>query len=104
MVHHNYIIKHPFFADQANFVAIKRLFYDRRYEQRELSTLKEIKRNNLCQNIIELREKYFRRIDEPIGPDSNQTEKKEYLYIVTDFLPYTINDLNVNPLLYGLTE
>jgi len=25
------------------------------------------------------------------------TELKEYLYIVTDFLPYTINDLNVNP-------
>ena len=45
-----------------NCVAIKKLFYDRRYEQRELSTLDEIKRNNLCANIIELKDRYFKKI------------------------------------------
>ena len=74
------------FADDEywNFVAIKKLFYDRRYEQRELSTLDEIKRNKLCTNIIELKDRYFKKI-----------QKKEFLFIVTDFLPYTICDLRV---------
>jgi len=34
--------------DPRRFVAIKKLFYDRRYEQRELSTLDEIKRQKKC--------------------------------------------------------
>ena len=45
------------------FVAIKKLFYDRRYEQRELSTLDEIKKNGLCKNIIELKDRYFQNIE-----------------------------------------
>jgi len=87
-------MKHKFFIESGNFVGIKRLFFDRRYEQRELSTLKEIKRHGLCSGIIELKDKYFRRIDE-------NGVKKEYLYIVTDFLPYTISDLRVMPTTYG---
>ena len=47
-----------------SMVAIKKLFYDRRYEQRELSTLDEIKDHGLCSNIIELRDKYFKTFDE----------------------------------------
>jgi hypothetical protein len=31
------------YQEPSNYVAIKKLFYDRRYEQRELSTLNEIK-------------------------------------------------------------
>lgn len=46
-------------------VAIKKLFYDRRYEQRELTILDEIKRNKLCKNIIELKDRYFKTLDEP---------------------------------------
>jgi hypothetical protein len=42
--------------DPSNFVAIKKLFYDRRYEQRELQTLNEIKSKNLCSNIIEVKD------------------------------------------------
>mmetsp|Transcript_2354 Transcript_2354/g.3558 ORF Transcript_2354/g.3558 Transcript_2354/m.3558 type:complete len:81 (-) Transcript_2354:526-768(-) len=49
----------PLLGDHKNFVAIKKLFYDRRYEQRELSTLQEIKNKNLCENVICLRDKYF---------------------------------------------
>ena len=45
--------------DPDKYVAIKKLFYDRRYEQRELSTLDEIKKLHLCRNIIELRDRYF---------------------------------------------
>jgi hypothetical protein len=44
------------YQDSSNFVAIKKLFYDRRYEQRELTTLNEIKDNNLCSNIIEVKD------------------------------------------------
>jgi len=77
-----------------NLVAIKKLFYDRRYEQRELSTLDEIKRNNLCANIIELKDRYFKKISE-------KNSKKEYLFIVTDFLPYTICDLRVTVSTYS---
>lgn len=77
-----------------NCVAIKKLFYDRRYEQRELSTLDEIKRNNLCANIIELKDRYFKKIME-------KNQKKEYLFIVTDYLPYTICDLRVSVSTYS---
>ena len=45
--------------DPSRFVAIKKLFYDRRYEQRELSTLDEIKKKSICANIIELKDRYF---------------------------------------------
>ena len=82
-----------------NFVAIKKLFYDRRYEQRELSTLDEIKKNNLCKNIIELKDRYFQNIEKHIEM-TKQTIKKEYLFIVTDYLPYTICDLRVNSSTY----
>ena len=44
------------YQEPQNFVAIKKLFYDRRYEQRELSTLNEIKSKGLCQNIIEVKD------------------------------------------------
>lgn len=88
-----------------NFVAIKKVFYDRRYEQRELTTLGEIKENNLCENIIEVKDKYF-RFERDTGEcgkgkkssgSKSTSEKKEYLHIVTDFLPYTINDLKILP-------
>ena len=45
--------------DSNKYVAIKKLFYDRRYEQRELSILDEIKKKKLCRNIIELKDRYF---------------------------------------------
>ena len=86
-------------------MAIKKVFYDRRYEQRELTTLGEIKDNNLCENIIEVKDKYFRFEKETgdcgkkksSGSSSAANQKKEYLHIVTDFLPYTINDLKILP-------
>ena len=39
---------------------------------------------------------------EPIDKKKKEAGKelKEYLHIVTDFLPYTINDLDVNPSAY----
>lgn len=70
-----------------------------------MTTLAEIKENNLCQNIIEVKDKYF-RFEKDIGDcgkkkssgsKSVSNEKKEYLHIVTDFLPYTINDLKILP-------
>jgi hypothetical protein len=81
--------------DPSRFVAIKKLFYDRRYEQRELSTLDEIKKKSICANIIELKDRYFQRINEPHEKNRNLTVSKEYLFIVTDYLPYTICDLRV---------
>lgn len=45
--------------DPNRYVAIKKLFYDRRYEQRELITLDELKKKHLCTNIIELKDRYF---------------------------------------------
>lgn len=75
------------------YVAIKKLFYDRRYEQRELSILDEIKKKKLCKNIIELRDRYFKQEEE------HDTKKglvvKEYLFIVTDYLPFTVCDLKI---------
>lgn len=80
--------------DEPNrYVAIKKLFYDRRYEQRELSILDEIKKKKLCKNIIELKDRYFQQVEEH---DSKQGKvEKEYLFIVTDYLPYTVCDLRV---------
>lgn len=49
----------PLNDDPSHFVAIKKLFYDRRYEQRELVILQKIKEKGLCKNIIELKDKYF---------------------------------------------
>ena len=70
-----------------------------------MTTLGEIKDNNLCDNIIEVKDKYFRfEVDtgdcgkkKSSGSASAADEKKEYLHIVTDFLPYTINDLKILP-------
>jgi len=42
-------------------VAIKKLFYDRKYEQREVPTLEEIKVANKCGNIISLESHFLRR-------------------------------------------
>jgi serine/threonine-protein kinase BUR1 len=81
--------------DNRRYVAIKKLFYDRRYEQRELATLDDIKRRKMCSNIIELRDRYFQNIEEEDSKNYGQTVKKEYLFIVTDYLPYTICDLRV---------
>lgn len=93
------------YQDPIHFVAIKKVHYDRRYEQRELTTLGEIKDNNLCQNIIEVKDKFFCferdtgscGKKKSSGSKQTQNEKKEYLHIVTDFLPYTINDLKIMP-------
>lgn len=72
------------------------MFYDRRYEQRELTILDEIKKKKLCKNIIELKDRYFKTLDEPDPKKYGGLIRKEYLFIVTDFLPYTICDLRVN--------
>ena len=84
--------------DNRRYVAIKKLFYDRRYEQRELSTLDEIKKRKLCRNIIELKDRYFQNIEEQ--DEKGQTVKKEYLFIVTDYLAYTVCDLRVQNTFY----
>jgi len=81
-------------------VAIKKLFYDRRYEQRELSTLNEIKTKGLCQNIIEVRDQYFKNEPADEAEKKKGVLQKEYLFIVTDFLPHTISDLRVMPSTY----
>ena len=44
---------------QDNFVAIKKLFFDRKYEQREVPMLLEIKNKKMNDNIIKLKDKYF---------------------------------------------
>jgi len=82
------------------FVAIKKLFYDRKYEQREVPTLLEIRNHGLCDNIIRLKERYLKQVEE-VNPKKNMLkETKEYLYIVTDYLPFTICDINVSPAIY----
>lgn len=80
--------------DNSQYVAIKKLFYDRRYEQRELSILDEIKKRKLCRNIIELKDRYFQTIEE-LDQKTKVNCTKEYLFIVTDYLPYTVCDLKV---------
>lgn len=86
--------------DPQNYVAIKKLFYDRRYEQRELSTLNEIKDKGLCQNIIEVKDQYFRMEAAEESERKKGILQKEFLFIVTDFQPYTISDLKVQPWTY----
>jgi hypothetical protein len=73
------------YQDPCNFVAIKKLFYDRRYEQRELSTLNEIKSKGLCQNIIEVKDQYFRNEPADEAEKRKGVLQKEYLFIVTDY-------------------
>lgn len=43
-----------------NFVAIKKLLYDRKYEQREVPMLMEIKNKRLNDNIIKLKDRYLK--------------------------------------------
>jgi serine/threonine protein kinase len=88
------------YQDPSNFVAIKKLFYDRRYEQRELSTLNEIKSKGLCSNIIEVKDQYFRNEPADEAERRKGVLTKEYLFIVTDFQPFTISDLRVIPSTY----
>lgn len=73
------------YQDPQNYVAIKKLFYDRRYEQRELSTLNEIKTKGLCQNIIEVKDQYFKNEPAEEAEKKKGVLQKEYLFIVTDF-------------------
>lgn len=47
-----------------NFVAIKKLFYDRKYEQREVPMLVEIKNKRLNDNIIKLKDRYLKQYQE----------------------------------------
>ena len=51
-------------ANFENFVAIKKIFYDRNYVQREVPILLEILRMNKCSNIIRLVDKYLKSPDE----------------------------------------
>jgi hypothetical protein len=50
----------------------------------------------LCKNIIELKDRYFKTLDEADPKKYGQVIRKEYLFIVTDYLPFTICDLKVN--------
>lgn len=47
-------------SSQDNFVAIKKLFYDRKYEQREVPMLVEIRNKKLNDNIIKLKDRYLK--------------------------------------------
>lgn len=47
-----------------NYVAIKKLFYDRKYEQREVPMLVEIKNKRLNDNIIKLKDRYLKQYQE----------------------------------------
>ena len=65
-----------------------------------MPTLVEISENNLCSNIIKLVDRHFKRVEE-LNPKKNMlTETKDYLYIVTDYLPFTICDMRVSPSIY----
>ena len=83
-----------------NFVAIKKLLYDRKYEQREVPMLMEIKNKRLNDNIIKLKDRYLKQYQEANQKKPWQRITKEYLFIVTDYLPHTICDLNVNYTIY----
>ena len=83
-----------------NFVAIKKLLYDRKYEQREVPMLMEIKNKRLNDNIIKLKDRYLKQYQEVNQKKPWQKLNKEYLFIVTDYLPHTICDLNVSPQIY----
>lgn len=83
-----------------NFVAIKKLLYDRKYEQREVPMLMEIKNKRLNDNIIKLKDRYLKQVQEVNQKKPWQRITKEYLFIVTDYLPHTICDLNVSPSIY----
>ena len=80
-------------ADHSNFVAIKKILFDRNYVQREVPILAEITSKGKTDNIIKLIDRYLKTTEE-----KKQWQKvvKEYLYIVTDYLPYTIADLNIS--------
>lgn len=83
-----------------NFVAVKKLLYDRKYEQREVPMLMEIKNKRLNENIIKLKDRYLKQYTEANQKKPWQKITKEFLFIVTDYLPHTICDLNVSPAIY----
>ena len=65
-----------------------------------MPTLVEISEHNLCSNIIKLVDRHFKRVEE-LNPKKNMlAETKDYLYIVTDYLPFTICDMRVSPSIY----
>jgi len=88
-------------ANYEQFVAIKKIFYDRNYVQREVPILMEIANKNKCDNIIRLIDRYLKNNAEDKPFKIRDANQKEYLYIVTDFMPYTICDLNVSPYWYS---
>jgi hypothetical protein len=61
----------------------------------------EIANKNKCDNIIRLIDRYLKNNAEDKPFRMKDTNQKEYLYIVTDFMPYTICDLNVSPYWYS---
>lgn len=61
----------------------------------------EIANKNKCDNIIRLIDRYLKNNSEDKPFKIRDTNQKEYLYIVTDFMPYTICDLNVSPYWYS---
>ena len=81
-------------------MAIKKLFYDRKYEQREVPMLVEIKNKRLNDNIIKLKDRYLKQYQEVNQKKPWTRLTKEYLFIVTDYFPHTICDLNVSPAIY----
>jgi hypothetical protein len=63
--------------------------------------LMEIKKSEKCDNIISIKDRYLKI-------NSNQNDKKvqgvmpqENLYIITDYMPFTICDLNLSPAIYS---
>jgi serine/threonine protein kinase len=62
--------------------------------------LMEIKNKRLNDNIIKLKDRYLKQYQEANQKKPWQRITKEYLFIVTDYLPHTICDLNVNYTIY----
>ena len=78
-------------------MAIKKIFFDRNYVQREVPILVEIYTRRKTENIIRLVDRYLKVTEDKKSWPKMQ---KEYLYIVTDYMPYTICDLNISPNYY----
>ena len=82
------------------FVAIKKIFYDRKYVQREVPMLMEIRKSDKCDNIIMLKDRYL-KVNSAQTDKKNPAQPLENLYIITDFMPFTICDLNLSAAIYS---
>lgn len=64
----------------------------------------EIRNKNMNDNIIKLKDRHLKKYHEVNQKKPWAVETKEYLFIVTDYIPFTINDLNVSPMIYTPSE